>query len=163
MILKATNTTSNAKALSAKFKDQFTEVDEAYFRQALSQKSLQATERVFSVGCITYMANQSFCITAAVQRPQAASVHTDETAPKVTYLLPVKTKVLVPISLRLKFYAARLNKPALAFTLHPLATLFALPRQAMSKLVSSHTNEHQKPENNPEWHTLRLTTSELST
>lgn len=152
---------------------QLTEVDESYFRKVLDQQGLDATAHVFPFANITLMANDALEITAAVMRPSALDGAVDCDSNNVRFLLPKQIKPLIPIPLRLKHYQIQITRQLFLFLVKPVEkTLLALtkslnrifsPSSLHSNLLTSSESVAKSNASLTQWHTLRLTTPDLST
>lgn len=155
--------TRNRLINHSKLDTKFKEVDEHQFRDLLSSRGAEASTHIFTRGNLTVLADTSFCMTAVIQRPSPGPSQTDTNlvAQNVRYLLPNEADLKIPLSLSISF---RAEQTIAKFCL----SLVSLCRQALqtqklkysfsryaSKRISSRTLT-------PEWHTLQLTTSNLS-
>jgi len=166
----------------AGLKHQFAEVDESYFRKMLNQQSVTAAAHVFSLGNLTLMTNDALQITAAIMRPsaldsalvgssmQAGTSQNDVIQNKaieintntVKFLLPTHAKPMLPSHLRIGHYRLQMiNSLSRAFK--PFEKMLASAIKNVSRILNPRPSRPTTKESIAQWHTLRLTTSDLST
>lgn len=162
----------SVKRAHSALRQQLTEVDESYFRKILDQQGLDATAHVFSLASITLMTNDALEITAAVMRPSALDGAVDSDSNNVRFLLPMQIKPLLPVPLRLKHHQTQMTRQLFLFVKPVEKALLALAKSLMrlfspgslnSNLLKSNASHTKSNASLAQWHTLRLTTSDLST
>ena len=149
-----------SKIIRATLQNQFIQVDEQQYRETLNQKGLRASAHVISFGSVTLMTDASFKLTAAVVRPKAIA---ESLSPQhVQYLLPCREQLYLPASIQL-LHRCSSATPRLLHAAKPLAAILKLANKILRPFSYPASKPAKKPACKPQWHTLRLTASDLST